>query len=205
MSTKISIFIILCSVILSSTNMFAQEEWKLAKDKDKIKIYTRSIEGTKLKEYKGEATLSVTIEQLYNYLIKVENYQDWAYECTESSLISKVDDIEYIYYSIYNMPWPFYDRDIVTKMVVSSSNEGKQIITLETKLIEGIIEKKEKLARIPEYYEITTLVKQGNRAVKMIMEGYLDPGGNIPKGIINMFLAEGPYESIINIKKILEQ
>ena len=205
MSNKVSIIIILCSFILSSTNTLAQEKWKLAKDKDAIKIYTRSIEGTRLKEYKGEAILSATIEQLYNYLIKVENYQDWVYECKESTLISKVDDKEYIYYSIYKMPWPFYNRDIVTKMVVSGSNEEKQIITLETKLIEGIIEKKEKLKRIPVYYEITTLVQQENRSVKMIMEGYIDPGGNIPKGIMNMFIAEGPYKSIINIKKILEQ
>lgn len=205
MLTKIRIIIILCSFILSSANTLAQEEWKLAKDKNGIKIFIRSIEGTKLKEYKGEAIISVTIEQLYNYLIKVENYKEWVYECKESTLISKVDNIEYIYYSIYKIPWPFNDRDIVTKMEISSSNEEKHIITLETKLIEGIKEKKENLVRIPEYYEITTLVKQENRAVKMIMEGYLDPGGEIPKWIINMFLADGPYESIINIREILEQ
>jgi len=126
MSNKVSIIIILCSFILSSTNTLAQEEWKLVKDKDAIKIFTRSIEGTRLKEYKGEAILSVTIEQLYNYLIKVENYQDWVYECKESTLISKVDDKEYIFYSIYKIPWPFYNRDIVTKMVVSGSNSDKK-------------------------------------------------------------------------------
>ncbi|MCK4679192.1 MAG: hypothetical protein KAT48_13745 [Bacteroidales bacterium] len=205
MPTKISIIVVLCSFILSSVNTLAQKEWKLVKDKNEIKIFTRSIEGTKLKAYKGEAMISVNIEQLYNFLINVGNYHEWAYECKESTLISKVDDIEYIYYSIYKMPWPFYDRDIVTKMDISSRNGEEYIIILETKLIEGIREEKKNLVRIPEYYQKTTLIKQDNISVKMIIEGYLDPGGKIPIWIINMFLADGPYESIINIKEILEQ
>jgi len=59
-----------------------------------------------------------------------------------------------------------------------------------------------KFVRITEHYDITTIIPIEENRVKVVMQGYTDPGGNIPTWIVNMFIADGPYESMLALKKI---
>lgn len=191
------VILFLISIAISH---FAQaEEWELVKDKNDIKIYTRNTEGSKYKTYKGEAILNMDIREIYKVLVDVENYDRWVYECSESRLLSEKENQEYVFYSIIHMPWPFDDRDMITRLVVSDKNDT---IRLATKLDPGHMDPVDGIVRISAYDEITTLIRIGEGKVKMVMEGYLEPGGKLPAWLYNMFLSEGPYESIMSIKEL---
>ena len=68
---RLSIFL----VIITSVS-FAQTEWKLKKDADEIKIYTRSIPNEKLDEYKAVTTIKTSIENVLEELISAPKYYD---------------------------------------------------------------------------------------------------------------------------------
>jgi hypothetical protein len=180
----------------------AAQEWELALDKNGITIYTRPTEGSKYKTYKGETTFNLPMDQLYTALIDVENYDKWVYECPESTLLDSKQDKEYTYYSVVSMPWPFDNRDMVTRITVI--NEGNTI-RLKTDLVNDYLPEKEDLVRITAYSEVTTIIKLSDHQTRMIMEGYFEPGGSLPAWLVNMFLSEGPYESLTNLKKLYEQ
>lgn len=190
---------ILLLIVIAFLQSARAEEWELVKDKNDIKIYTRNTEGSKYKTYKGVAILNMDIREIYETLIDVENYDRWVYECTESRLLSKKEHQEYIYYSVIHMPWPFDDRDMITRMAVSDKNDT---IRLATKLDPGYMEPVDGMVRISAYDEVTTLIRMGEGSVKMVMEGYFEPGGSLPAWLYNMFLSEGPYESIMSLKEL---
>lgn len=194
-------FVILISLLLTGLNGFA-DGWELVKDKNGLKIYTRPTEGSQYKTYKGEASLNMGMQELYHVLADVEQYDQWVYECSESRLLSKVENSEYTYYSIMELPWPFDNRDMTTTMKVSFSSDT---IRLATKLTKAKQPQTKGLVAVTAYDEVTTLIKIDDDHVRMIMEGYFEPGGSLPAWLMNMFLSEGPYESIINIKKLYEK
>ncbi len=194
-------YIIIILILLQGMNSCA-DGWELVKDKNSIKIYTRQTEGSSFKTYKGEATLKIGIQQLYDILIDVDHYDQWVYECSESRLLSKVENSEYTYYSIMRMPFPFENREMTTRMKVSFSNDT---IRLSTRLINGTQTKKKGLVGMTAYDEVTTLIKAGDENVRMVMEGYFEPGGTLPAWLVNLFLSAGPYESLMSIKKLYEK
>ena len=192
------VIFILCA--LSGLKGYA-DGWDLVKDKNGVRIYVRPTEGSSYKTYKGEATLAMTMEELYRVLIDVENYDKWVYECADSRLQSKVDNSEYTYYSIMHLPFPFDNRDMTTTIHISFGNDT---IILATKLKKPDQPQPKGLVAVTAYDEVTTLVKVDDHHVKMIMEGYFEPGGSLPAWLMNMFLSEGPHESIMNIKEQYE-
>ena len=185
---------------LASLTGFA-DGWELVKDKNGLKIYLRPTEGSPYKTYKGEAVLTMKMEDLYGVLIDVGNYDKWVYECSESRLLSKVDHREYTYYSVMHLPFPFDNRDMTTTMKVSNSNDT---IYLATKLKKPDTPQPKGIVGITAYDELTTLIRIDDRHVRMIMVGYFEPGGSLPAWLMNMFLSEGPYESIMKIKELFE-
>jgi hypothetical protein len=195
--------VILIVIILSSFFALAQEEWKLAKDKNDIKIYTKPTEDSKFKSYKGEAIVKVNIEELYNKLLDVDNASDWIYECTESYQVTRISDSNLIYYAAMKTPWPFSNRDMVTEIQAYTVQTENKVV-IEYFPVEDVVEAKEKIVRIVDHHEKTTLYPLEENVTRITMEGYVDPGGNLPAWLVNMFIADGPYESILTLKSLLE-
>ncbi|MBP6977148.1 MAG: hypothetical protein PHD61_11235 [Bacteroidales bacterium] len=181
--------------------MARADGWELVKDKDGIKIYTRSTENSKFKTYRGEAITNIGMNEMYRILIDLDNYDQWVYSNSESRLLSETGNGEYTYYSVMSLPFPFDNRDMTTVMKVSM---GQDTIRFVTSLVKGKPSPKG-IVPIAAYEEITTLVKLGEKQVKMIMEGYFEPGGTLPAWVINMFLSEGPYQSLMTLKKLHEK
>ncbi len=181
--------------------MARADGWELVKDKDGIKIYTRSTENSKFKTYRGEAIINIGMNEMYRILIDLDNYDQWVYSNSERRLLSETGNGEYTYYSVMSLPFPFDNRDMTTVMKVSM---GQDTIRFVTSLVKGKPSPKG-IVPIAAYEEITTLVKLGEKQVKMIMEGYFEPGGTLPAWVINMFLSEGPYQSLMTLKKLHEK
>ncbi len=194
------VFLLFLAVFLPGTGSWA-DGWELVKDKDGIQIYTRLTEGSKFRTYKGEAILKIGMDDMYRTLTDLDNYDQWVYSCKESILLSKTAEDEFIYYSVMSLPFPFDDRDMTTKMKVT---RGDGTIRFATSLIKGK-QSPEGLVPVAAYEEATTLIKTGDNQVRMIMEGYFEPGGSLPAWVVNMFLSEGPYESLMAIKKTYEK
>ena len=90
-------------------------DWKLAKDQNGIKIYTRKVKGLKLNEFKAVTTIETSLEQLVDVIRKVDRYVEWMSQLARSYIIDKVNNNEIYIYSESSVPWPISNRDIVTK------------------------------------------------------------------------------------------
>jgi len=201
-------FILYLSVIfiLYSSEFYSQttetDGWKLAKDKQGIKIYTRSLEGSKLKEFKAYTELNTSIEILAEVLMDVEHYTDWTENIKHSKLLKEISDKEIIIYSELKVPWPFDNRDVVDRTQIYWS-VNKDSFTLEIKSIPDYIQEKEEIVRMPLADGGWEIYRKGNDKISVAYHFAADPGGRIPSWLVNMFIVDGPYKTLNNLKVYL--
>ena len=62
----------------------------------------------------------------------------------------------------------------------------------------------EDLVRVPYSMGVWNVTMLGN-SVKIVYTLTIDPGGSVPSWLLNMAIAEGPYQSFSNLKEILSK
>ncbi len=188
-------------LIVFIANFNSADEWLLKKDSNGIKVYIKNDESAKIKEFKAITIIETNIENVNKLIGETEKASKWMSNVTETKVIKKVSNNEQYVYSVIDMPWPVDDRDIIinSKTIRSGGN-----IKIEMNGVPNYAPKKEGFIRMPISNGSWTLIKESDNKTKVIYQFLADPGGNIPAWVINMFLVDGPYETLINMKKMLK-
>ncbi len=196
----ISIFTFL--IVATSFDADDTAKWKLEKDKNGIKIYSNVPAGETLKQVKVYTTVHASLSSIVFLLIDVPNYPNWIYNCSGSNCLKKINKREMIYYSVAHVPWPLDNRDIVLKNEVSQNEKTKIVYSISTPLL-NIVPKKKGMIRIDDMYGKWTItpIKNGNVFIEYFIK--VDVGGNVPNWIVNLFIEDGPYQSILHFKENL--
>lgn len=175
-------------------------EWKLKKEKNGIQIHTRLMEGSKFKEYKSRCEVTATPEELVNILMDVESYPDWmAFVIAADILEMDGENIFYVYSEV-KVPWPFDNRDQVTKSVVSKDSVTG-VIAVDVSIVPDYLPEKDGIVRLPEGRGAWIFTPLENGKTEAYHQFGGDPGGNIPAWIVNMFLVDGPYKTIMGLQE----
>lgn len=191
-------FIFLCSFSLSK----AQSDWKLSKQGNGVKVYTRTAEGSNIKEFKATISIKAKAVDIAQEVINVADYKDWYPDVMGSKVLEKPSKYEWIVYYRVDVPWPGTDRDAVSLLKVEMDEEKKNIKILSSA----------KLNYKEEFYGVVRLKKtdgswtftEKNGVTEVKYQMLADPGGNLPAWIVNMFLVDGPYKTLLALQKRVE-
>ncbi len=198
---RLAILIIFMNILCPS-GCPGQSGWKLQRDKEGITIYVRELADNPLKEYKARAIIAQPMEELFGFLSDLGRRPEWVFRCTGLTIIEKDDRGRTRYHTSYDIPWPMKDRDLTAETVVIHHAGGSRIecltqsSPLDFPLEEGVI-------RMPSYREWVMLEKMDSQNTLFITEGHADPGGKVPPWLVNMFLVDGIYDSVIRAREIL--
>ncbi|MFY0626128.1 MAG: hypothetical protein JXR07_07535 [Reichenbachiella sp.] len=175
-------------------------DWNLAKDKNGIMVYTREAEGSDIKEFKAITTLDANLEDIIVVLQDYENYPKWYDHVKTSYLIEKKENEANIYHLEMGMPFPFSNRDVVCKMVIDDSKDWVEVwITNEI----GIKPPDDGIVRMPVASGSWKLKQISSNKVEVHHQFKGDPAGNIPAGIVNMFLVAGPLNTMTQLQEYI--
>jgi hypothetical protein len=195
-----SFYILLVAFLLPHFNLFSQSAWELKKDKDNIRIYSRSVKDCKFNELKAVFDLPGNFTQLRSILEDVSNYKSWVYSTSSSTLIERRSESEIVYYSQVSAPWPLSNRDFYsdTRITLDSCNRHMRI---SSRNIDSLSPSKDHLVRIP-YLRAEWIISILSPTI-MHVEYTLawNPGGSIPAWVANMFATTGPFQSFSQLKK----
>jgi len=179
----------------------AQGSWKVAKEKNGVKIETRFIEGWSIKEYRATVYIKTTLEEAveaYRDPVKRKSFMARSIEVTNLKETSKTDIITY---NLGNAPWPVSDRDNVTHSIfIKKGNQVK--VTMKS--LPNYIPEKEGIVRVPRTKGHWLFIDQGNGIVKVVQQSVADLGGSVPDWLVNSTIIEGPYDVLLGLKGILE-
>jgi len=196
----VAIFLLLFAFRIS----FAQETWKLAVDKEGIRIYTRHITNSKLKAIKVECSLNVRASQLVKVIMDIEHSGEWVYHSKNAYVVKQVSPSELYYYSEVSVPWPAQNRDYISHIMVSQNPKTK-VITIDAPCIADMIPVKPGIVRISNSVGKWTIAPTGNNMLKVEYQLAVDPAGSIPAWLVNLFATDGPLKTFERLKLQLQK
>lgn len=191
--------IISASFLITVSNL----DWKLKKEKDGIKVYTRDRSGSNLKDIKVTCTYSSSLSAFIYVLSKKDEYPEWIYSCSESEVLKVISPLESYHYQVTDAPWPVDDRDLIIHQKITQHSNGTVEIIASGK--PDFIPEKRKRVRVPDYNAHWKISPEGKNLLSVEYTISLDPGGSIPDWIINLGVTEGPFNTMQNLKERLPQ
>lgn len=196
------LFILVFVLLIISDTSFGQK-WDLKADKDGVKVYTRGIEGSNFKEFKGEITAKSNMASIIAIIDSVPAYPKWMMNCTFSKRVKRINKASGYNYYVVDAPWPVSDRDLCTYYHIKQDTVTK-VVTITLKGAKDYMPEEADKVRIPilnGYWQLTPIAKG---ITKVVYQVHCDIGGIIPALIVNAYITDSPYYNLLNIKKMVE-
>jgi hypothetical protein len=196
-------------IILSAIYTFiipvslSAQEWKFIKERDGIKVYTRNEEDNPVKSYKGVVDMNTDMARLRKVIGSTDSFDWWDDNIKEIKVLEYQKEKLIKYYLIYDVPWPFEDRDLcVESLITNDSVTGKRMVRATP--LRDVIPENPDMVRIKNYWQSWTMEPAGNGIIHVTLEGSVDPAGSIPAWIINMVITDTPLNIIKKVRDIVE-
>ena len=187
-------------VLIVCSNTAIAQDWKLKKDDDGIRVYTKKTTSP-YDMFKVEMTCDCNMDGLI-YLFKDEDGVPlWMERVEEFKIIENPEENKWSSWSAIDMPWPLEDRDLISDMWMDEVDGGIKI---------NMTSQPEKVKKKDEYNRIVTsqgfwfFKKMENGLVRVIGEFFTIPQG-IPAWIVNNFLVETPYLTALHIREMMTE
>ena len=197
-------FILICFFNLVFSRSMVAQSWDFIKEKDGIKIYTRTEVGKSLKSYKGVTDIHAPAEKVFALIEDVYHTDWWDKNLTQIKVLLYEKYKRAQYYLVYDLPWPITDRDLCVNVTVTIDPvTGVGKITAAP--LAGVVPERQDMVRIREYRQTWTVIPVGKNLTHVVLEGFVDPAGSIPDWISNMLIIDSPIKVINGIKERLEK
>jgi len=183
----------------------ADGQWKLAKDKKGVQVYTRPMPGSDILEFKARAMINAPIEVVATVLSDIENFPEWMSKCKKTSIVEKRSNGALLIKFVQTLPWPVANRDVI---LLTST-----VLNEETGLMEVYMESVEKseippmedLVRMTGFKGKIILENKGKNKTEMTFILWADPGGSLPARGVNGGTLNIPFRSLIGMKKMVKK
>lgn len=200
---SLNIFLAGFVTLLFLSSSLAAQSWEFAKEKDGIRVYTRKEAGENVKSFRGIMDVRSTMERVNHLVGNVHNTEWWDKNVKNIQVLYYEENKHFIYYLVYDVPWPLSDRDLcVDARVTTDPATGRREINARP--LEGKVPEKEGLVRIKNYHQRWIITPLKNGMIRLELEGSVDPGGNVPAWLYNMVITDTPIRVMEGIKNKVE-
>ncbi len=193
-----SVLALVC--ILSFLAAQGQGNWKLKKEGNGIKVFSRETTSFKFDELKVECEVDGTLSQLAALLWDINEQESWVYKTKKSELLKAVSPTDVFFYTEVHSPWPYDNRDLIVRMTMKQQTANKVLI-VEAKNVDNYMPLKKDNVRVKYSHAIWKVSPVNSNRIKIEYTIQLDLGDNIPAWVINLFSVNGPYETFSKLKK----
>lgn len=201
---KVFCMVICCLMAFHPNGALAQTDWKLLRHSDNIWVYAKEIEGSNLKELKTVTYFNTHMDGLVMLLTDVSAQPKFQFGCLSSMRVGPKTKFEQSFYQELYMPWPFTNRDAVFKQTIKPNSNANECI-IESHSTIDLVPQKSDFVRVPFMRSKWLLKKTNESQIKAEYIIRVDPGGAVPSWLVNLFMDRGPYESVINMRKLLSE
>lgn len=197
------------ALLLSLPGWALDPGWQLARDSDGVKVYTRPVEGSDIKAFRGEVEVEATALQVLGALDDTPAFVEWMHNCIDSKLVHSYSLVDRQQYMVIDFPWPTTDRDMVVRNQIAYNLEkGHVKIDLsafaEADLPDSAraaMPKSGKRRRVSQMNGFFELQQLGDSRTKVIYQLHMDPAGAVPSGIVNAMIVDNPFNSLQGLRK----
>ena len=188
----LSFYLLLLPVFLVSQT---ENKWKLIKQQKGIDVYVKTISESPVNAVKATMVIDRPVASALAVILDVENHPSWMYQCNKAEVLQQISDSLWYYYAQTKTPWPAYDRDYVSKIVM---HRHDNTIEITGNGVPDFIPEKPNYVRLPFSFSQWKFTPVGKNKTFVELELSVDVGGSVPPWIINLFISRGPYQTLLN-------
>lgn len=200
-------FLTAFSYLLFSSTSIASD-WTLvreARDDTDITLYTRVIEDSQLKAFRGITRTRADFARVLSVLLDMEKMPEWFYRCREARLVSIDEEHNAgIGYILLDGIWPVQDRDIVTYGTLEQDPDTLTVL-LRASAKPDALPPVEGVVRMPELAAHWRVTPLPDGWTEIELTGHAHPGGAIPLWMANMVVNMLPRMTLGNLHKRLAE
>ncbi|MGJ8686915.1 MAG: hypothetical protein ACSHWQ_05510 [Spongiibacteraceae bacterium] len=203
---------LLLTASLLATVQALAGDWELAKESGDIRVYTRSIEGSDYREFKGELRLpKIGANQVLGLLDDTQACPQWMYNCLAPRLLVKPSQFERYTYMRNDLPWPYGDRELLVHSkiardpqsgVISVSMDGVAEAQLPAAAQLNMPKAKKKYERPNSLSGVWQLTPE-SEALHVVYCLHIDLGGSPSASLANMQIADTPLHTLRKLQKLV--
>lgn len=182
----------------------ADEGWRLDKDQGGIQIYTRPVEGQKIREIRGVVRLPARVSAVVALLTDVNAAPLLSDTIGEARLLQQPDARHAQVYQLLKMPWPLDNRDLVAQREIRQDPQTLAV-TISSKATPEAIPLKSGIVRIQKSRTDWSVTPQADGSVVTEMRALTDPNGPIPASVINSMSVGVPFKSLDKLRTLAHQ
>jgi len=204
-------------LLVSSTVSFADDirdlqdtgpanEWRLIKNdaRKNIKAWDKRDDDKRYRSFKLDLMIDAPLETIARVYFDVENYPRWFWEVQEAKLLKKVSSTEFYYYLVHRAPVAQPNRDVIIHALVEPMTAKKPYVLFKLNAVPDYLPLKPPLVRMRAEDMVIKWTPMPNNQTHEEVEGYIDPGGDIPAWAINAVQRQAPYYTVIGLQRMVK-
>lgn len=179
-----------------------QENWNTVKDETGIKVFTKTVSGSRYKAFKAEMQLNCKIENIIEVLKNTDSNNGWIVNCKEVKLL-KTDGNDQYFYIETSLPLPFQNRDMVYHFQYVETN--KEQVRVNVMGIPDYIRPNAGIVRMVKADGYWLLISIGKEMTSVTYQMHVEPGGLIPAWLANPFIKNVPFSTFKELRSIIQK
>jgi hypothetical protein len=157
------------------------EEWHLEKDKDGIRVYSRHLTSSRLKEIKVNCEMAGYPAQLVAFFSDVDQYHQVIYKNKTARLLRRVSETELYYYAESELPWPAANRDFVIRLRFAYDPTAK-VLQINTNAVADMVPPQAGIVRVSFWQAVWLVRPRRTTGCRSTTHFRLIPAENYPPG-----------------------
>jgi hypothetical protein len=191
-------------IALTAGSAFATSSWTREFTKNGISVYTRPIEGSSFREFKGVGMIPASLEACQKVLMDIPKLTKWMPDCISAKLLATENSgATIITYNETKTPWPVSNRDVVSqsKVVVSNDRITHHITAINRPDLAPLKSGNVRMTKMTAQW---TLIRKGEKTLA-IYQVKADPGGSLPAMLANKSSRDLPLNTILGLRRMTAQ
>lgn len=176
-------------------------DWTLVKNKDGIKIYMRSIEGTNRKQFKGVMEIAAPIASVADLVNTSSRNFEWINTFTESENLTPESGNTYYERTVLSMPFFANDRDLFLKITFRQTETSFLRAFTAIADYKPVDPKYVRMDLFDGYWAGQAVDKRRTKITHIVSTS---PGGNLNENFANNFVAGASYKTMSQLRELME-
>jgi hypothetical protein len=195
--------LVLCAVPVHSVHA-AAPNWQLIEDDEGIKVWSLAIPGQDLPGFRGIVTIGASIDEVMKVVLDTPHHTDWMYNCDESRIVKQYDETHGILYNRINAPWPVHDRDVLLDIAYRYTPQRTAVTFRFRNTNDFAMPVPRRVVRIPRLEGFFRIWQDAPGKTNVLYQVEVDIGGNVPDRSARRYARNLPFETLENLREIVE-
>ncbi|MEI7597630.1 MAG: hypothetical protein WCK02_17925 [Bacteroidota bacterium] len=182
------------------------EDWSLCYESDKIYIYERWVKnsiGNLIRERKGVMIVNSNVSNAVYHISNYDFQKKWMKNVESTRLLKKKSDTCWITYTIFGLPWPLDNRDVVSEYHLKTAKSGN-FAKININSLNNLVKESDGISRIKNYNATWEIKKLNETKIAITFTASSDAQQIAPAVILDPIMRKTFQKNLLNLRNMLE-